>query len=67
MQTRSGVALALVLAVAVGAEIDYVVLEKEGQRFIQRFSHCFTDLRNPRFVEHGVYELVCQRTYGLCF
>ena len=40
---------------------------EEGQRFIQRFSRCFTDLRNPRFVEHSVYELVCQRTYGLCF
>ena len=38
-----------------------------GQRFIQRFSQCFTDLRNPNFVEHSVYELVSQRIYGLCF
>ena len=40
---------------------------EEGQGFIQRFSQCFTDLRNPRFIEHSVYELVSQRTYGLCF
>ena len=40
---------------------------EEGQRFIQRFSQCFTDLRNPRFIEHSVYELVSQRAYGLCF
>ena len=40
---------------------------EEGQRFLQRFSQCFTDLRNPKFVEHSVYELVSQRIYGLCF
>lgn len=40
---------------------------EEGQQFIQRFSKCFMDLRNPAFVEHSVYELVSQRTYGLCF
>ncbi len=39
---------------------------EEGQRFIQRFSQYFTDLRNPTFIEHSVYELVSQRTYGLC-
>src|SRR5271157_449866 len=40
---------------------------EEGQRFLQRFTQCFTDLRNPRFIEHSVYELICQRIYGLCF
>jgi hypothetical protein len=40
---------------------------EEGQRFIQRFSQCFTDLRNAKFIEHSVYELLSQRTYGLCF
>jgi hypothetical protein len=40
---------------------------EEGQRFIQRFSQCFMDFRNPKFVEHSVYELVSQRAYGLCF
>jgi hypothetical protein len=39
---------------------------EEGQRFIQRFSQCFTDLRDPRFVEHGLGELLAQRIYGLC-
>jgi hypothetical protein len=40
---------------------------EEGQRFIQRFSQCFMDLRESKFIEHSVYELVAQRTYGLCF
>ena len=40
---------------------------EEGQRFIQRFSQCFMDLRQSKFIEHSVYELVSQRTYGLCF
>lgn len=39
---------------------------EEGQRFLKRFSQCFLDLRDPRFVEHSVYELVSQRVYGLC-
>jgi hypothetical protein len=40
---------------------------EEGQAFIYRFSQCFKDLRDARFVEHSVYQLVSQRTYGLCF
>jgi len=40
---------------------------EQGERFIQRFSQCFTDLRKPKFVEHSVYELISQRIYGLCF
>ena len=40
---------------------------EEGQAFIHRFSQCFKDLRDARFVEHSVYQLVSQRTYGLCF
>jgi hypothetical protein len=40
---------------------------EQSQRFVQRFSECFTDLRDARFVEHSVYELVSQRIYGLCF
>jgi hypothetical protein len=39
---------------------------EEGQAFIHRFSQCFKDLRDARFVEHSVYQLVSQRTYGLC-
>jgi len=39
---------------------------EHGQQFIRRFSKCFTDLRDPKFIEHSVYELVAQRTYGLC-
>jgi hypothetical protein len=42
-------------------EIEY------GQQFLRRFSECFMDLRNPKFVEHSVYEMVSQRVYGLCF
>jgi hypothetical protein len=40
---------------------------EESQRFVEGFSQCFTDLRDRRFVEHSVYELVSQRVYGLCF
>ena len=40
---------------------------EHGQQFIERFSQCFTDLRNPRFTEHSVTELLSQRVYGLCF
>ena len=40
---------------------------EEGRAFIHRFSQCFKDLRDARFVEHSVYQLVSQRTYGLCF
>jgi hypothetical protein len=40
---------------------------EEGQAFIHRFSQCFKDLRDVRFIEHSVYQLVSQRTYGLCF
>jgi hypothetical protein len=40
---------------------------EQGQEFLKRFSQCFLDLRQPKFIEHSVYELVAQRTYGLCF
>ena len=40
---------------------------EQGQQFIEKFSQCFTDLRNPRFTEHSVTELLSQRVYGLCF
>ena len=40
---------------------------EQGQGFVSRFSRCFKDLRDARFVEHSVYQLVSQRTYGLCF
>jgi hypothetical protein len=39
---------------------------EHGQQFIQRFSQCFMDLRDKRFVEHGLEELLAQRIYGLC-
>lgn len=39
---------------------------EQGQQFLTRFSQCFLDLRNPKLVEHSVYQLVSQRIYGLC-
>jgi len=36
-----------------------------GLRLIQRFAQCFTDWRDPRFVEHSVATLVGQRVFGL--
>ncbi len=38
-----------------------------GQQFIRRFSQCFLDLRDKRFVEHDLEPLLAQRIYGLCF
>jgi hypothetical protein len=37
-----------------------------GRQFIKGFAACFDDLRDSRFVEHSVEELVGQRTFGLC-
>ncbi|HYA38223.1 MAG TPA: IS1380 family transposase [Candidatus Methylomirabilis sp.] len=36
-----------------------------GLGLIQRFAQCFTDRRDPRFVEHSVATLVGQRVFGL--
>jgi hypothetical protein len=32
---------------------------------VERFSRCFTDLRDPRLISHPVRDLVAQRVYGL--
>jgi hypothetical protein len=37
-----------------------------ANRFIERFSQCFVDTRDPRYIEHSVKEMVSQRTVGLC-
>lgn len=34
-------------------------------KIIERFSGCFTDYRNPGFIEHTVKELISQRVHGL--
>ncbi len=34
--------------------------------FIARFSQCFVDTRDPRYLEHTVKEMITQRTVGLC-
>lgn len=39
---------------------------EQAQRFIRGFSEYFSDLRDSRFVEHGLYEMLMQRVYGLC-
>ncbi len=33
---------------------------------VKRFAGCFRDYRDPRWVEHGIKQLVAQRVYGLC-
>jgi len=46
----------------------FCVRSKEGQAFIHRFSQLLPKICvTPAFVEHSVYQLVSQRTYGLCF
>ena len=37
-----------------------------ANRFIERFSQCFVDTRDPRYIEHTVKEMIAQRTVGLC-
>jgi hypothetical protein len=37
-----------------------------ANRFVERFSGCFIDKRDPRYIEHSVKELVAQRAVGLC-
>src|SRR5450755_4965115 len=36
-----------------------------GLGLVRRFAECFTDRRDPRFVEHRVETLVGQRVFGL--
>ncbi len=36
-----------------------------GLGLVQRFARCFTDRRDPRYVEHRVETLVGQRIFGL--
>jgi DDE family transposase len=37
-----------------------------GFGFLERFSRCFTDHRDPELVDHSLPDLVRQRIYGLC-
>jgi hypothetical protein len=37
-----------------------------ANRFIERFSECFVDERDPRYIEHSLKELIAQRAVGLC-
>jgi hypothetical protein len=36
-----------------------------GLGLIRRFAGCFTDRRDPRYVEHRIETLVGQRIFGL--
>ena len=47
-----------------GALLLRVVKTTRG--IISRFAACFTDLRDERYVEHSVPNIVAQRVYGLC-
>ena len=38
----------------------------KANNFLEDFSNCFTDYRDPRYTEHTVQELVSQRIYGIC-
>src|SRR5215813_10952464 len=33
---------------------------------LQQFAACFTDYRDPESIEHSIFELVAQRSYGIC-
>jgi len=36
-----------------------------GKRVIERFTHCFTDFRNHKLIDHKLKELLAQRIYGI--
>jgi hypothetical protein len=41
--------------------------EVEAARgYLERFSRCFVDRRDPRYTEHPIKELVAQRVIGVC-
>lgn len=35
-------------------------------KITKQLAHCFTDLRNPKLIEHPLKRLLIQRIYGLC-
>ena len=37
-----------------------------ARNFMDRFSDCFIDYRDQRYVEHSVRDLVAQRVFGIC-
>jgi hypothetical protein len=37
-----------------------------ANNYFEKFSSCFVDFRDQRFVEHSVRELIAQRTVGVC-
>lgn len=39
---------------------------EETKGIIKQFAGCFSDFRNPDYIEHSVMELVAQRIYGIC-
>lgn len=52
---------------AITSDAGGLLLREVEKRWgvIHRFAGCFQDLRDERFVEHGVEEMVRQRIYGL--
>jgi hypothetical protein len=38
---------------------------EESTGILRRFSECFRDHRDADLIEHSVYDLICQRVYGL--
>ncbi len=52
----------------VSSDAGFLLLSELEARvgIIRRFAACFTDYRNPMFVEHTVGDLLAQRILGLC-
>lgn len=50
------------------SDAGVLLLRQTDERIdlLKRFGQCFSDLRNPYFIEHSVLDLVSQRVYGLC-
>lgn len=39
---------------------------EQAEGIIKRFAACFSDFRNPNYIEHSIADLVGQRVYGIC-
>ena len=52
------------LTVNAGGLLLREVEKKVG--IVKKYSNCFIDHRDPKRIEHSVYELLCQRIFGLC-
>ena len=52
----------------ISSDASGLLLREVGKRtgILKRFAGCFRDHWDPRFIEHGIEQVVLQRVYRLC-